>query len=175
MILTEIKTGDIMLVQTNTLLARAIQFFQKLRFGEGGSYNHAGLFVTNGVEVIEAIENGIENTNFFCEYSKPKYKSIIGLRPNFDTSKTDWIGLVHPYIGKTKYDFWDLIGLQSARMVTGRWFGSSIVHEKHFICGQWVAFCYNRLGNFKKEMPAVTYIAPIDLYLNTNFTHYIIK
>jgi hypothetical protein len=174
---TQIQTGDIMLVQTNTILARTIQFFQKLRYREGGEYNHAGVFewINNVLYVVEAIKTGIQRTDFVKEYSKDKYKSIICLKPKFDISKSDFSTFMQPYIGTTKYDKWDLAWYQLVRMVTGSWIGSSIIHEKHFICGQWVAYCYNKLAGYTKEMPAVTYIAPIDLYLNTNFSHFVIK
>jgi len=182
--LENIQTGDIMLVETNTFLARAIQFFQKLRYGEGGRYNHAGILTVDDsksqfsvfqrIMVIEAIATGIQRTDFIQEYSKPKYKSIIGLKPKFNISNVDFIKFMQTYVGTTKYDFWDLLGLQPVKMITGKWIGSNIIHYNHFICGQFCAFVYNRLG-FTQEMPDVVEIAPIDLFINENFEKYVIK
>ena len=173
---SKIKTGDIMLVQTNSLLARTIQFFQKRKDKIGGIYNHAAMFQVEGdkIYVIEAIQTGIQKTNFTDEYlNKKRYVNIIGLSPLFDTTGWDFVETMKPYINTTKYDFFDLIVEQSIRFITGKWLFSKTIHTKHFICGEFCAYIYYLLKN--SLFSNVYEIAPLDLEERSDFSHYPVK
>lgn len=55
--LNEIETGDILLSSSRSLIARMIQFFQKVKNKESGKFNHAMIAYrdeNNNIFVIEA-------------------------------------------------------------------------------------------------------------------------
>lgn len=174
--LTKIKTGDILVVQTKSWLANLIQQFQNLQNKEFGKYNHAMVawWVYDKLFVTEAIESGIVVTNFEEVYMKEsKYKSILLLKPKYyvDGSKVGEYML--NYLGKTRYGFVNLLFYQPIKILTGVWLGPKNKDDIHFICGVWAA----HIANYTKKGVILdeSEVAPVDLCLNSNFTHYIVK
>ena len=170
-----IKTGDTLLVSSKSLLAKLIQKFQKIQNKEAGKWNHAAMFWWGYDElfVIEADKRGICITPF-KDYSESN-RELLLLVPKFEVDGVKYGSFMLPYCGHTRYDKFNLLIAQSVKILTfGKvWLGERKQKDNKFICGEWVAFVYNHFNNdmFTKSQK----IAPIDLYLNDNFHHIILK
>ena len=178
----QIKTGDVLLVSTNSWLPKAIQFFQKKQDKIGGIYNHAmvACWLFGELFVIEATEKGIVLTSFQKEYiKKSRYEKIIGLRPKFETNEQKYGEFMLPYVSNAHYDFMNLVVYQAIKFITNGkvWLGEKKENDSDFICGEWAAFVTNRCNGENKIdlIPKETEIAPIDLFESDKFIHYNIK
>ena len=98
----EIKTGDILLSSSKSILARAIQFFQGNK--KIAKYNHAMIAYrddNNILYVFEAEKKGIQQTKFINDYiMKSKYTNIIGFRPKFIIDQERMVEFMKKYINK---------------------------------------------------------------------------
>lgn len=168
-----IKTGDILLVHSESFIGKEIQHFQKYAYAEAGEYNHAGVFVwiEGKLMVSEAVINGVQLTNFKNYFDSKKYL-ILMLRPTFEVDHQKVMDTCLEYCGTTKYDFGNLLFLQMIKMLSrGKvWLGGSKIDNK-FICGEWAAFCTNQ---YKKITDNPKAIAPANLYLHPDFSHHVI-
>lgn len=170
---SQIKTGDCLLVSSCSFLAKAIQWFERCE------YNHAGMFYWcyDTLMVIEAEKEGVIMTPFLDYINKDDYKlgkiKLLLLRPEFDVDGSEYGKFMLPYLGKTRYGFFNLLLAQSIRFLTaGRiWIGPSGKNKKRFICGEWVAFVYSRFNPYFHEWYRY---APSDLFDDLVFTHNII-
>ena len=174
--LTKIKTGDILVVSTDSWLANTIQWFQSIQNKEFGKYNHAMVawWAYGKLFVTEAVQSGIVVTNFEEVYMKEtKYKSILLLKPKYKVDGSKVGEYMLSYLGKTRYGFINLIFYQSIKFITGKWIGPLSEDGIHFICGQWAA----HIANFSKEnvIEDEEKVAPLDLCINTEFNHQIVK
>ena len=169
-----IKTGDLLVVQTNSWLANAIQWFQGLKNKQFGKYNHAMVawWVYGELFVTEAIGTGVVATRFETYMQNSRYKSIMLLRPNYDVDGVSIGKYMLSFLGRTRYDFIDLVFYQSVRFLTSKWLGGN-KDDKRFICGEWSAHVANSCKT--DVIPNETEVAPLDLCLNSNFTHFIVK
>lgn len=176
----QIKTGDILLVSTNSFIPRAIQWFQKKQDKNGGKFNHAMMacWIFDELFVVEAAEKGIVLTSFEKEYiKKSRYVEIIGLRPKFDVNSRKYGKFMLPYVSNSHYDYINLVFYQAIKFLTAGkvWLGEKKEDDSDFICGEWCAFVTNRCGCIGNEIPKETEIAPIDLFESDKFIHYNIK
>jgi hypothetical protein len=167
--ISEIKTGDNLLVSSSSFLAKAIQFFQRNR------WNHSAMcwWAYDELFVIEADSNGIAITKM-QDYLNSN-KSLMILKPKFNIDGSELGKFMLPKCGKIKYDKFNLLVDQPVRFVTGGvWIGKKGNNAtKRFICGEWVAYCYNY---FNKEIFKNWYeIAPVDIYNDLNFEHFLLK
>ena len=175
--LSQIKTGDILVVSTDSWLANAIQWFQTLNNKEYGKYNHAMVawWIYGKLFVTEAVQTGIVVTNFEEVYMKEsKYKAILLLKPNYNVDGSKVGEYMLSYLGKTKYGFVNLLFYQPIKILTGKWLGGSNKKDDiNFICGEWAA----HIANYSKNnaIPDESEIDPADLCLNSNFSIFNVK
>lgn len=166
--ISDIKTGQILLVSSHSDLAKAIQLFQDCK------WNHAGvMMVIDGVNyVVEALEHGIALTDF-NEYIKSD-KGLLMCVPNFKIDEENAQKFLMKYPGNYPYGFFNLVFLQPVKYIFHKWIGRQIIkNPKRFICGQFAAYFINNMNKdvFKTWEP----VAPVDIYNDINFTHILIK
>jgi hypothetical protein len=139
--INDIKTGDVILVRTNSWIGKQIQFFETSR------YNHASraLWLNKELFVIEAGDNGICLTPF-KNYLTNKYELLI-LRPRYKTDENEFINFVLPFAGHYGYGYANLLFFQPIKFTFKTWIGGK--NPKRFICGQFVMFTIN---HFNKEL-----------------------
>jgi len=176
----QIKTGDILLVDSDSFIANAIDKFQ------GNRFNHAGIFVRvfNQLYIAEATETGVGFALFSKyedEFNKEKVDLMI-LRDKGDKFEKVFINdLMRFILPKTvlEYDYSNLLIYQPIRYIAKKLFGKEIwigrkkiKSHKTFICGEFVAYIYNNyLGYFDKWNE----LAPVDLFDSKDFLHYNFK
>ena len=174
--INQIQTGDGLLVSSHSFLARQIQKFQKIQDEQGGKWNHAAVswWAYDELMVIEADTRGIAITPF-RDYLNSN-RSLMRLIPQFYIDGSECGKFMLPYAGHTRYDKWNLIVAQAVKFLTfGKvWLGERKENDKKFICGEWAHFVWKqfRPDLFPEFSPK---IAPVDLFLNKNFSHQIIK
>jgi len=178
-LLSNARTGQVLLVSSNTFLSKAIQWFQ------GCKYSHAALvlIIDNKPYVVEAIKHGVATTPL-VEYVNDKAETLGLLKPNFvitvDQEK-DIISTSLSLAGHEGYGFGNLIGLQSLRYAWLKLFGTETTIDylidktnsgKRPICAELCAIILNKVepGLF----PEWKQIAPADLYSSKNFTFEVI-
>lgn len=179
--LSEIKTGDIMLVSTDSWLGHVIQETQEIQDPVGGKFNHGGVFwwCYDVLMVIESDVRGPRITPFEDLYIKhDKYKAIIGLRPKetiipkIFVDGSEYGKYMLPFCGKAGYNYFGLLW-ELIKFRLNIWLGRKKPNENKFMCGEWCAHVYNHFNpNMFPEEPK---IAPVDLYQSEYFDHYIIK
>lgn len=169
----KIETGDNLLVSSKGFLPKAIQWFENCK------WNHSAFFLwINGVlYVIEADVHGIALTKF-QDYIDGD-KGLLVLKPKLpieDKVKSEIIDFVLEYTGHTPYGFINLLFLQPVRYISKFLFGREIwighgksKSSKRFICGEWVAFIYNKFFGWFKNWNEV---APVDVFIDDHFNHY---
>lgn len=175
----DIKTGDLGVSSSTTLLGRSIQKFQKKQNKEYGKYNHGFVFWWYGKKlfVIEAMANGIILSDFEIFYlNNNKISDILVLKPKIYVDETKIGYLMLPFIGHAKYDYKSLIFEQSIKMLTKKWTGEKTENTKDFTCAEFCAYIYNEyFKGFETIFEKQTQVAPVDLCLNSFFTHEKIK
>jgi len=170
--ISDIKTGDCLLVSSHAWMARQIQKFQKLLDKKGGKYNHAAMFwwAYDELFVIESDKYGVACTPF-RDYIITNDDLLI-CKPRFAVDGSEYGKFMLPYVGHTRYGVLNLIVAQSVKILTaGRiWIGPSKDDTKAFICGEWVAYVYNHFNpQVFKEWNRV---APIDIFECKEFDTY---
>jgi hypothetical protein len=166
--INEIKTGDTLLVSSNSWLGKIIQKFEK------NLYNHAGMFVWRGtiLFVAEMVKEGLVLTNF-NEYIKGKSKLLI-LKPIFPVNEKKYEEHIEPQLGREKYGFFNLCVAQPIKYLTNHriWLGDvDDDNPKRLICGEFVEKEYNfhnpaYFTNWKRD-------APSDIYNSILFHHFL--
>lgn len=168
----DIKTGDCLLVSSNSWLAKQIQKFQSREDKEGGKWNHAAMFwwAYDELMVIEADKYGISITPFKDYYFSDR--ELLICKPKFKVDGSEYGKFMLPYAGHTRYGFWNLLVAQAVKILTfGRvWIGPSKSQTKRFICGEWCAYVYNNFN--KKAFPDWNKVAPVDIYKCCMFEKY---
>jgi len=186
--LSELQTGDVILVDSHSFLGNAIDIFQENRF------NHAAFFFKyDKLDMLyEAVRTGA-GFNLFSgrvdgyyqkEYDYDKYVAgdidiiVLRLKKNnwgsIDKSKllvwmmlhsTDGYSLENLFIWQPFKYIW--------KWITGKekWIGKN--EKNKYICGQLVAKIYNVfLGHFEGQWEK---IAPVDLFESELFNHYYLR
>jgi len=166
------KTGDILLVDTEGFIASKIDEFQ------GNDFNHAGMFVElyGKMYVFEAIKTGVAFTLWSDYLDRAKYEDInfLILEPRYDYfADIRDIQLMHLLLPLTQkpYGFVNLLFFQAIKYITGGrlWLGRSRERStKRFICGKLVAYIYRRLTGL---FPNWHIMAPVDLFKSQHFKH----
>ena len=107
-------------------------------------------------------------------------KGLLVLKPKDKLSnqmKSDIIDFVLEYTGHTPYEYINLFFYQPIRYIAKKifnkeiWIGrSKSKSNKKFICGEWVAFIYNK---FLKLFDNWNEVAPVDIFNDEkHFNHY---
>ena len=138
----KIKTGDVLLVATDSWLGRTIR---KVTHSE---WSHTGVFVWLWGElfVIEAEKRGIQLTRWADKKynnGKPKGRKLKYLTPNKPVNEQKIARFMLPYVGVTPYDYFGLIQ-QLVYQTTGRWPGRKR-EDKRFYCSEFEAFTYHNM------------------------------
>jgi len=136
-----IKTGDILLVASDSWIGRIIRKVTK------SEWSHAGIFVWLWGElfVIEAEKKGIQLTRWDDEKynsGKPKDKKLMYLTPIEPVNEKQMAMSMLPYVGTRNYDYASLI-YQMIYQYTGKWIGKKNRGEDKFYCSEFVAFIYH--------------------------------
>ena len=162
----EIKTGDILLVSSQSWIARQIKRFQRCE------WNHAGVFwwAYDKLFIIEADKYGICCTPFE-DYTSNPTKKLLHLAPTRYIDGSRMGEMMLPYIGHTPYNYTNLLIAQPIKMITGKWIGRTDerVAKKRMVCSEWCAYVYNKYfgeGVFNDWYK----IAPKDLFNSDFFT-----
>lgn len=167
--ISEVATGDTLLVSSKSWLARQIQAFQKMEYPQGGKWNHAGMFwwAYDECMVIEADKYGIAITPF-ADYLTSN-KDLLQLVPVFKVDGSEYGKYMLPYCGHTRYNRFNLVIAQAIKFAThGRvWIGPND-SEFRFICAHFNAHVYN---HFEHCFERPGEIAPVDLWRSDMFTH----
>jgi hypothetical protein len=174
-LLTQAKTGQVLLVASDTFLSSAIRWF------EDCNWSHAALVVmiNNEPFVVEAIKTGMACTKL-SDYVANKGERLGVLKPNFVITienEQKIIEFALPLTGRRRYGFLNLIGLQGFRYLCLKIFGQETEADwlmdklntgNRLICAEACAYILNSVipGLF----PEWREIAPKDLYLSKNFT-----
>jgi len=137
----KIKTGDILLVATDSWIGRTIRKITKSK------WSHAGIFVWLWGElfVIEAEKKGVQLT----KWSDKKYNSgnpdgrkLLYLTPKEPVDEKEMAMMMLPYVGTKNYDYASLI-YQMIYQYSGKWIGKKKKGDNRFYCSEFVAFIYN--------------------------------
>lgn len=166
-----IKSGDSLLVGSNSWLAKAIQFFTKSK------YNHAGIFwwSYDVLMVVEEDTTGYGSAGLivtpFTDYMKSNKKLLIR-RPLFPVDGSNYGKFMQNYFGKLRYSYFDLIIAQPIFQITKRifkkgvWVGRKSLKDGKTVCSGWVYFVYNYFTNKFEDWYRK---APSDLVVDINF------
>lgn len=171
----EIKTGDIILVQTNSTLGNLIQKFQKKEYKDGYQYNHAMTAWWNYGElwVIEATEDGAVATPLSDYMKNKKYVSIVGLRPKFEVDGSEWGKFMLSLCGRLRYGFFKLLITMPIYILTDVWIGRNKPSKHQVICG---VLCAHIANHFYFDLfPREERVMPAELYNHKEYTRYTIK
>jgi Permuted papain-like amidase enzyme, YaeF/YiiX, C92 family len=173
-LLTQARTGQVLLVASDTFLSSAIRWFEDCDF------SHAALviIINNEPFVIEALKKGMALTKL-SDYMSDKSEKLGILHPNFAITIENEQKIIYfalPLAGRKRYGFFNLIGLQGLRYLCVKLFGQEteadwlmdqLNTDKRLICAEACAYILNSVipGLF----PEWREIAPKDLYLSNNF------
>jgi len=168
------KTGDILLVDTEGFIPSKIDKFQ------GNDYNHAGLVVCifGKTYIFEAINVGMAFTDLedYIKRAKTEDVNLLILRPKdgFNVTQCDIMNFILPLTQKP-YGYVNLLFYQLVKYLSkGKiWLGRrKLKSDKSFICGKLVAYIYNHFTGQFKEWHKV---APVDLFDSHDFKHIPLK
>ena len=165
----KLETGDILLVDTEGVIASSIDVFQ------GNDYNHALMVVKLlGVTYFfEAIKSGVALTSLDSYDGKDADFLLLKPKKKFNISERKLAAFILP-LTKANYGFCNLFIYQAIRYIT-KWLGCELwigrskeKSTKKFICGKLVAYVYN---HFTGLFPDWHIVAPADLYNSEEFNH----
>jgi hypothetical protein len=168
--LESIKTGDILLVGSNSFLSKAIKFFQK------NKYSHAGIFIRlyDELFICESLKRGIALTHcedYFNHLSKYNLKVL--RYKKFNEMSTDEqkriekkiAKIMLPKCGNVPYDYISLLFYEPIRFIFKKWIGGNAKNsDKRFMCAEWCAYVYNKIYNIYGNWFE---IAPVDIEKDT--------
>ena len=165
--ISEINTGDILLVSSKSKLSTLIQKF------EGGKWSHSAIFwwVYGELFVIEADKYGIAITKF-SDYLNSNSDLLI-LKPTFKVDGSEYGKFMLPYIGHTPYNYFDLFIVQPIYILSNKkiWLGDK--NTSRFMCSEFIAFVYNHFNSLIFE--DWSKLTPEDLFDSIFFKHFEIK
>ena len=168
--LKEIKTGDILLVSSQSWIARQIKLFQQCE------WNHAGVmwWAYDKLFVIEADKYGICCTPF-ADYTSNPNKKLMILQPYKYIDGSRMGEMMLPYIGHTPYGYTSLAFAHPVRMMFNVWIGKKGKQaKKRMVCSEWCAYVYNKY--FGKGVFDDWYkLAPKDLFYSEIFEKHLIE
>ena len=146
------KTGDILLVSSQSKQAKAIQAFQCKADKESGIYNHSALIYVAPSGVYVAEESQIINRKLKAaavftpidHYLKGKYKLLV-LTPKFQVDPIEFERVLFAYMG-TPYDYWSLIHDQVIRTLFNEWRGRvGKEASRKMVCHEFAQFIHNEV------------------------------
>jgi hypothetical protein len=162
----DIKTGDLGLVRGKAFLSKAIQMFT------GSKVNHAFMFwwAYDELFCIEEDKSGNKVgliTTKYDDYLKTG-KEIFIRRPKFDVDGSEYGKFMLPYLGITRYSFFDLLIAQPIYIISGKklWIGGTSMDDNRTVCSGWYAFVCN---HFTGLFPNWYKLSPNDLFIDENF------
>jgi hypothetical protein len=179
----QLKTGDIVLVDTEGIIPSTIDKFQ------GNDWNHALMIIrVYGVTyAFEAIDSGIAFRPF--SYYTDRVKSgedirLLSIRHKKDIwkdiSDVDLMNFCLP-LTEGHYAYGNLTYKQIIKYTWKKIFGKElwvggtaeeVIEKGNYICGQLVCRIYNRFFNM---FPKWVSSAPVDIFNHEDFTHKEIK
>lgn len=145
------KTGDIILVRSNSKRADKIAKFQQKADKESGYWTHSGLLISVN-DVLFVVEQDIKNgfkfkaTTIFTPFDEYEEKDIEFkiIQHTFDEKVSKTLeGIILDYVG-TPYDYFNLILFQPIRTLFGKWIGGSKHRDKRMICHEFVMTVWNQ-------------------------------
>ena len=165
MTISDIKTGDVLLVDSRNLLAKLIKVFQK------DKYNHSGTFVwlEDSLFVFEAIGRGAVFTSWE-HYDRKNKRFLVGqYGGNRRITNSTFLNKLIPLAGRRGYEFKNLFIFQPIKYLFGWWVGrSNKKSDKRFICGELTAYCCHLLfGLYKDKWHKMS---PADIHKSGHFT-----
>jgi hypothetical protein len=165
--INEIRTGDVLLYKSNSLLSKLIRFFS-------GKYSHASIVFDSWYKcfVAEAdkegvVPNTIEDSIKGCE--------ILVLRPKFEFDVKGLDQLVTSHLGKHRYNYFLLIIMQLIYQLSNKkiwlYLGETGAKLHRTVCGQFVAYVYNEYsgGKYFTDWAMAT---PESLFESDLFEHF---
>ena len=168
------KTGDILLVHSQSWLAKIIQKFQMKKDPEAGYWNHSGIiFVdSSGVYVVEAAEiEGYKVKSAVVitplhEYTNSE-RELLLLSANKEPSER-FKRIMFKYVG-IPYDYKNLVWDQVWRLLKGVWRGRDKEKAwKRMVCHEYVQKVWNEYnGIFPEWNKAMV----SEEYHSKDFTH----
>jgi len=141
-----VRSGDIILIRTKSLIGTLIRFFQNL-WGVKCPYNHVAIIAYDkGVYyVYESLSTGFVRTPY--TQWDTKNKEFIIIRPTFDFNKEKVDNLCLKLIG-TKYDFVGTLWMQLIQQVSDERINIGTKNKqkagKRLYCSEAIAFIFNR-------------------------------
>ena len=165
--ITEIKTGDVLLVSSKSKISKLIQKF------EGNKWSHSTIFwwAYDELFVIEATTYGVAITKF-SDYLNST-SDLLLLKPKIEIKGSDYGKFMLPYVGHSPYNYFELLIAHPIYIISDKkiWLGNKDL--KKFICSEFVTFVYNHFNPYLFTEWEKT--IPMDLYTSTVFNHYNIK
>ena len=146
------KTGDIILTQGTSKLSNLIGRFQSKESREFGKYSHSGIvwLAYGKIFIVEAQKEGIVITDYEEYYEKSgNFKKILLLKPVKKVDGSIFGEMMLPYIGRVRYDFFNLFISQPINILFDKWIGANKQRSKRFICHEWTTYMYNKYFGFK--------------------------
>lgn len=158
------KTGDILLVGSNSWLSRQIQRFTK------SIYSHVGfiIIIEGNLMVLEEDRTG-KGINCslilspISKYYDKKYNVKYRSRKFFIDEKQFLTQSLND-LGRFRYSYFDLIISQPIYQITGWWIGDKNIKDKRAVCSQYVAY------RLKHLYPKWYEKAPSDFEFDNNFS-----
>jgi hypothetical protein len=141
-----IKSGDILLIRTKSIIGTLIRFFQNL-FGEKCPYNHIAIIAKDkGVYyVYESIASGFVRTPYTMWNTRNK--EFIIIRPKFDFNTEKVEILCNELVG-TKYDFLGTLWVQLIQQITDERLNIGTNNQekakKRLYCSEAIAYIFNK-------------------------------
>ena len=156
----KIRSGDIVLVATESWFGRTIRKVTKAK------WSHVAMFLWLWGElfIIESEKNGIQLTKWtdnVYNSGNPKNMQLTYLTPNEKVNEKEIAMLMLPYVGISPYDYMGLFN-QFVYQYTGKWIGKKIDGDDKFYCSEFVAFIYNKLN--KNNFPNWWEISPGQIF-----------
>jgi hypothetical protein len=176
------QTGDILLFNGYSPLARAIQEFQCKKDSASGRYNHSGIIYVDAsgdVWVCEASQiqqRKLKAAIIFTplhKYLNDKKLGLLLLRP-IDATSSDLAvieNLCMHYAG-TPYNFFKLGVTEVIYYITGIWIGKNKIDNMRFVCHQFVQYCWEVA---REWFPNYAKAQVFDQYYSPHFEHYKIQ
>lgn len=142
------KTGDILLVHSESKLAKIIQKFQMKKDPKAGYWNHSGIIEVAawGVYVREMAEAPGRKVwaSTVCtpieDYINSE-RELLLLTPKVEIDEdgyNNFMRIVYKYTG-TPYDYGNLAFHQIVRLLTGKWIGKKKAEaSKSMVCHEYV-------------------------------------
>lgn len=162
---TLLKTGDILLYHSHTLIGKLIRYFSK------SYYSHAAIVFDSwgAVLVAEAdskgvIPNRVKHSIKGCE--------ILVLRPKFEVDPKQLDVMITLELGKHKYNFFLLIVMQLIYQLSNKkvwiYWGENGRKLRKTVCGQFCAYIYNE---YNGKFPDWAKATPQSLFESDLFEH----